>query len=143
MSSPLENLSGPGGRLQKEPPDATEFDNLVRSGASRLADAARPELSLDGRFDLAYNASHALSLAALRHAGYRPANNRQIVFQSLPHTLGVGPEVWRILDKAHGLRNASEYEGGGLMTERFVGQLIEAAKAVLRKVRELKPIARE
>src|SRR5262245_33974305 len=29
-----------------------------------------------------------------RHSGYRPAN-RYIVFQVLPHTLGLGPEVWR------------------------------------------------
>lgn len=32
MASPLENLSGPGKSLQKEPPDANEFAGLKRSG---------------------------------------------------------------------------------------------------------------
>ena len=96
MTSPLENLSGPGGPLRKEPPDAREFANLRQSGSRRLADAENTTNSAEGRFDLAYNAAHAMCLAALRHAGYRPAN-RYIVFQVLPHTLGLGSEVWRVL----------------------------------------------
>lgn len=96
MPSPLENLSGPGKSLQKEPPDAKEFAGLKRSGLARLADAANTTNSLRGRFDLAYNAAHALCLAALRCHGYRPTN-RYIIFQVLPHTLGLGPEVWRVL----------------------------------------------
>lgn len=97
MSSPLENLCGPGKPLVPEPPDAKEFAGLRRSGTRRLHDARNATNSLEGRFDLAYNAAHALCLAALRHAGYRP-QHRYIVFQVLPHTLGLGPEVWRIED---------------------------------------------
>ena len=33
------------------------------------------------------------------------------MFQVLPHTLGVGPEVWRVLARCHDLRNRGEYEG--------------------------------
>lgn len=66
MTSPLENLSGPGKSLQKEPRDAKEFAGLKRSGLARLSDAGNPANSLEGRFDLAYNAAHALCLAALR-----------------------------------------------------------------------------
>src|SRR5689334_10523642 len=96
VCSPLDALSGPSGPLRAEPPDAKEFAGLVSSGEARLRDAQREELSPEGRFDLAYNASHALCLAALRRAGYRSAN-RYVVFQALPHTLGLGPEVWRVL----------------------------------------------
>lgn len=92
MTSPLENLCGPGQPLRKEAPDAREFAGLKQSGLIRLADAENTANALESRFDLAYNAAHALSLAALRRAGYRSAN-RYIVFQALPHTLGVGPEV--------------------------------------------------
>jgi len=74
MSSPLENLSGPGKSLRKEPPDANEFAGLKQSGLLRLADASNASNSLDGRFDLAYNAARALCLAALRWHGYRPSN---------------------------------------------------------------------
>ena len=84
MSSPLDALSGPGKSLKAEPPDAQEFAGLQRSGLARLRDASNATLSLEGRFDLAYNAAHALCLAALRLKGYRPAN-RYIVFQVLPH----------------------------------------------------------
>ncbi len=73
MPSPLENLSGPGKALQTEPSDAKEFAGLVRSGLARLADAGNVSLSLEGRFDLAYNAAHALSLAALRRLVIAPA----------------------------------------------------------------------
>src|SRR3990172_3991527 len=55
MASPLENLSGPGKPLQKEPPDAEEFAGLKRSGLARLSDAANAANTLEGRFDLAYN----------------------------------------------------------------------------------------
>lgn len=92
MHSALENLSGPGKALKAEAPDANEFTGLVRTGTARLQDARNPDLALESRFDLAYNAAHALCLAALRRMGYR-AGNRYIVFQVLPHTLGLGPEV--------------------------------------------------
>src|SRR5688572_27503417 len=96
VPSPLENLSGPGKPLRQEAPDAKELAGLERSGLRRLADAEKQANSFESRFDLAYNAAHALCLAALRRLGYR-ATNRYIVFQVLPHTLGVGPEVWRVL----------------------------------------------
>ena len=110
MTSPLENLCGPGQSLRREAPDAKEFAGLKQSGLKRLADADNQANSLESRFDLAYNAAHALCLAALRRSGYRAAN-RYIVFQVLPHTLGVGPEVWRVLARCHDLRNRGEYEG--------------------------------
>ncbi len=91
----LLNLVG-AGKLKQEPPSATEFAGLVRSSLARLQDAHNPALSQDSRFDLAYNAAHALSLAALRHQGFR-SDNRYLVFQCLPHTLGAGPEIWRVL----------------------------------------------
>ncbi len=98
MTSAFENLTGPGKPLRTEPPDAKEFAGLQRSALARLKDAQNETLSVEGRLDLAYNATHALCLAALRRHGYR-STNRYIVFQLLPHTLGLGPEVWRLLSK--------------------------------------------
>lgn len=62
MPSPFENLSGPGKALKAEPPDAKEFAGLKRSGQARLKDALNDALSPESRFDLAYNAAHALVL---------------------------------------------------------------------------------
>jgi hypothetical protein len=140
VTSPFENLSGPGKPLKAERPDANEFAGLKRSGQARLRDAVNPTLSLEGRFDLAYNAAHALCLAALRWHGYR-SSNRYIVFQLLPHTLGLGPEVWRVLSKCHEIRNLGEYEGDLRVDERIVGDLIAACQAVVAKVEALKAIA--
>jgi hypothetical protein len=129
VSSPLEHLSGPGQPLRKEASDPGEFANLRQSGLKRLADAQNTNISAESRFDLAYNAAHALCLAALRYSGYRSAN-RYIVFQVLPHTLGLGPEVWRVLARAHELRNRGEYEGDLDLDERLLADLIVACEAV-------------
>ena len=137
--STLDRLAGPGGVLGKEAPDAKEFDGLVRSGLARLRDAEKQENSLESRFDLAYGAAHALCLAALRYHGYR-ASKRYIVFQVLPDTLGLGPEVWRVLSKCHDMRNRSEYEGSLDVDERLVLDLIDACRKVAAKVRSLPPI---
>lgn len=139
MSSPLDNLEGPGRSLSAEPPDRAEFDGLVRSGRARLADAANSSLSIESRFDLAYNAAHALCLAALRHPWFR-SGNRYIVFQVLPHTLDPGPDVWRILDRAHTDRNAGECSGSMHVEVAFVAAVVDAARKVLDAVSRLPPI---
>ena len=136
MTSAFENLCGPGKPLKAEPPDAKEFAGLKRSGLARLKDAGINTLSLESRFDLGYNAAHALCLAALRWHGYR-SSNRYIVFQLLPHTLGLGPEVWRVLSKCHDLRNLGEYEGDLNIDERIVTDLLAACRIVVTKVQAL------
>lgn len=133
MHPALDNLCGPGKPLKPEAPDANELAGLLRTGIARLHDARNATLALESRFDLAYNAAHALCLAALRRMGYR-AGNRYIVFQVLPHTLGLGPEVWRVLDKCHNTRNLGEYEGLLDIDERLVNDLIEATAAVAKAV---------
>ena len=125
--------------LAREAPEAKEFDGLVRSGLARLKDAEKQENSLESRFDLAYGAAHALCLAALRHHGYR-ASKRYIVFQVLPDTLGLGPEVWRVLSKCHDMRNRTEYEGALDVDERLVTDLIVACRKVADKIGQLPAI---
>lgn len=103
----------------------------------RLQDARQPILSLESRFDLAYNAAHAAALSALRTHGYR-SENRYLVFQSLEHTLGYAPTQWLLLDQAHKKRNLAEYEGDLDVTQGFVDELIDAAAALIAAVQALK-----
>ncbi len=139
MTSRLENLVKIGS-LKKEPPDQEEFDGLVRSGSVRLADAIKgSDLSLDSRFDLAYNAAHALALAALRFRGYR-SENRYLVFQTLQETIGLPIEKWRVLDKAHNQRNRSEYEGHVDLDQAIVEALVRVASELESLVRALGPV---
>lgn len=111
---------------------------MERSAKVRLADAQKESNSLESRFSLAYSATHLLALAALRRLGYRP-EHRYIVFQALPHTLGLGPEVWRVLAKCRDLRNRAEYEGDLNIDERLVADLIAAVKAVAAMLDKLPP----
>jgi hypothetical protein len=139
MTSPdLENLVRLG-HLKRASCSQREFDNLTKSGVARLADAANPALSIEGRFDLAYNAAHALALAALRHRGYR-SENRYIVFQALERTVGLPSETWRVLAKAHERRNLAEYEGTFDVDERLVKDVLAAAHLVLKGVKGLPPL---
>ena len=107
-----------------------------------MNDAERESNSLDSRFDLAYSAAHALCLAALRHHGFR-SSKRYIVFQVLPDTLGLGPEVWRVLSKAHDTRTRTEYEGAIDVDGRLLSDLIKACRTVADKVKQLPPIPKE
>ena len=134
-SKNLDNLVNIG-QLKKEPFNDNEFVGLVNSGRARLKDAKLTSLSPESRFDLAYNAAHALALAALRQQGYR-SNHRFIVFQLLPDTTGLGPEVWRVLAKCHDRRNLAEYEGHLEIDDQLLKDLFVAARTLLDRVNSL------
>ena len=120
-------------QLKAEPPAESELLGLVRSGKRRLDDASLASLSLESRFDLTYNAAHALSLAALRYWGYR-SESRYVVFQCLPHTLDLPPEQWRVLDQAHRKRNLAEYEGATDIDEQLVAAMLRVAREVAKRL---------
>jgi hypothetical protein len=130
----LENLVKIG-QLKAEPASVEEIAGLLRSGAVRLADAKNENLSKESRFDLAYNAAHALSLAALRRAGFR-SESRYLVFQCTQHTLDLGPEQWRVLDHAHRKRNLAEYEGDIDVDDQLLDALIRVADLIASKLQE-------
>ena len=134
----LGNLTRTG-QLKAEPTAQAELDGLVHSGKVRLADARNLTLNLESRFDLAYNAAHALSLAALRWHGYR-SESRYLVFQCLIHTVGLPAEQWRVLDQAHRKRNLAEYEGHIEVDEAVVAALIRVAGEVEARLQSLGPL---
>jgi len=127
-------------QLKAEPPAQTEIDGFIRAGAAKLKDADNASLAAESRFDLAYNAAHALALAALRFHGYR-SENRYIVFQTLQHTVKLPPEQWRVLDAAHRARNLAEYEGSVEVDESLLTALIRVTREVEQLVKALGPVA--
>ena len=139
-SKELDNLVRVG-LLKKEPGDQGEFNGLVKSGRTRLNDARIPGLSPESRFDLAYSAAHAFALAALRWNGFRPDNKRYVVFQSLEHSLGLKPELWRVLDKCHSVRNLAEYEGHFDADEQLLKDLLRITEAVGLCVEKFGPLS--
>jgi len=131
-SSNLDRLVAIG-KLKEEPFDQAEFVGLVKSGRVRFSDAQIDGLALESRFDLAYNASHALALAALRRRGYR-SDNRYLVFQCLEITLDIEPAHWRVLALGHERRNVAEYEGHLDVEEQLVAGIIAVAKLVYQRL---------
>lgn len=127
-------------KLKKEPGDQKEFNGLLKYARACLVDAQKESLSTESRFALGYNASHALALSGLRWHGYR-CDNRYLVFQCLPHTLGVGPEIWRVLAKCHEQRNLTEYHGHSEINERLLSDLLRAGNVLLEKVAALGPVS--
>lgn len=126
-------------KLKAEPAAEAEIEGLLRSGKARLDDAAKKSLSPESRFDLAYNAAHALALAALRWHGYR-SDNRYLVFQCLEHTLDLPKEQWRVLDRAHNKRNVAEYEGDVDIDLELLDALLRVAREVYRRASTLDSI---
>lgn len=124
------------GQLKTEAASSDEIAGLIRSGLVRLTDSKNATLSQESRFDLAYNAAHALSLAALRAIGYR-SENRYLVFQCTQHTLDLASEQWRVLDQAHRKRNVAEYEGDIDIDDQLLEALIRVAEELAVRVQKI------
>jgi len=139
--SNLENLAR-AKQLNAEAPSAEQIGRLLASAEAQLRDSGNAALAAPSRFALAYNAAHALALAALRAAGYRPssAGHRKIVFQVLDATAGAPPALWRALDRYHDRRNASEYEGAppasAVEAEDLIRLTADLQRRVLGRVRK-------
>lgn len=137
MSDNLAKLAELG-HLKPEAYSEQEFRNLVDSAHNRLRDARKEGLSPESRFDLAYNASHSLALAALRARGYRSNKSRALVFQALAHTVGFAPEKWRVLSKCHDARNLAEYEGHTDVDPRLLRELLQITAELEDRVAAMK-----
>jgi hypothetical protein len=131
----LENLAR-AKQLNAEPPSAEQIGRLLASAETQLRDGSNTSLGAPSRFMLAYNAAHALALAALRAAGYRPssAGHRKIIFQVLDATADAPPELWRALARYHDRRNASEYEGAPPATVMEADDMVKLTSELQRLV---------
>ena len=121
------------GQLKQDAASDQETQGLIRSGLARLQDAQNATLNIESRFDLAYNAAHALSFVALRKAGFR-SESRYVVFQCLKHTLELADEQWRVLDHAHRKHNLAEYEGEVEIDAALLDALVRTAEVVAQRI---------
>jgi hypothetical protein len=123
--------------LASEPTSAEEIGRLLKGADDQLRDSRNTSLSAPSRFILAYGASHALALAALRAEGYRPTasrGHRKIIFQALGATVGALPELWMALDRYHDRRNAAEYEAAPPASAAEAKDLVELTANLQKRV---------
>ena len=95
-----------------------EVEHLFRLVDRDLTDCRNPSLSLDWRFNIAYNAALQCAKAALAAAGYRAAKDAHHyrVIQSLKFTLRTKDKIVKKLDAFRKKRNVSEYNHAGAVT---------------------------
>lgn len=125
-------------KLKLEPGSRAEFEGMVRSARTHLADAQNQSIDADSQFDLAYGAAHRLALAALRQQGYR-SEDRITVFQTLVHTVSSDKADVQIFLKAHNERNLAEYEGRTEISAQLLADLIRCTKKLETAVTKLNP----
>ncbi len=135
-SPQLKNLEGIGS-LVGEATSRGEIQRLLSLANASLSGAQTKSLAVEPRFQLAYGAAHHLALAALRANDYRTATregHRMLVFQTLPHTVGLDPSVARTLDRAHRKRNELEYTGAVDVPASETDDLIGAVRVLQQTV---------
>ncbi|HJX35054.1 MAG TPA: hypothetical protein VJ373_07755 [Desulfatiglandales bacterium] len=97
-----------------------------------LEDATKNEISMDWRYNIAYNAGLQLATAVLYAAGYRSGRGESKhyrIIQALP--LVMGEQFSRIrdyLDNCRRKRNVSEYDAAGTISTKELDDIIQIVK---------------
>ncbi len=132
----LNNLLGLS--LEAIEPDAANIARLMEAAQASLNDARLPELSCEGRFDMAYKAIMQAANAALQANGYRTLTSKpghhQTMIQTLPRTIGLDNETMVLLDQMRKQRNVIDYSGD-LVSESLADEAVKQAEVLLEKVR--------
>ena len=83
-------------------------------------------MALPHGFAIGHGCSSSVTKMTSDRLGYRP-ENRYVVFQALPSTVGLATGHWRVLAKAHERRNLAEYEGYLEPDERLLADALAAS----------------
>jgi hypothetical protein len=123
--------------LDEHETNAEELANLLALADRDLHDAQSTELSIDWRFNIAYNAALQLAGAALAASGYRvirsgPHHHRTI--QSLIHTIGADDNAVRLLDRFRAKRNVAEYDAVGTISDQEATEMLALARSLRHQV---------
>jgi hypothetical protein len=116
-----------------------EIRHLLRLADRDLTDCRNESLSIDWRFNIAYNAALQCATAALAAAGYRAAKeaHHYRVIQSLRYTLRSDEKLILKLDAFRKKRNISEYDHAGSVTKVELRDMIDLATDLRKSVGEI------
>lgn len=132
----LNNLVGVS--LDAIEPDAATIQRLLEAAESSLADARLPNLSTEGRFDMAYKAIMQAANAALQANGFRTLTSKpghhQTMIQTLPRIIGLDAPTMLLLDQMRKQRNVIDYDGD-LVSDALADEAVRQALDLLARVR--------
>jgi hypothetical protein len=98
--------------LLPEKAQASEIKGYLNAAEEYLKDVIKADNSLSTRYMVAYSASHAIALAALRGNDYRTAQekgHRRSVFEAMPFTCAASKADSLALLHAHEPCNGGEF----------------------------------
>ncbi|MEK6243282.1 MAG: DNA-binding protein [Pseudomonadota bacterium] len=131
----LDNLVGRG--LEKADTDKGEISRYLAKIRRKLEDSKKSSISLDSRFDIAFEALLQIALAAIRVNGYRTttgAGHQQLAIQLLPKSLGIESGEIRALDEYRKKRSIGLYEADFDPSESEVKAVIRSVEKLLEKL---------
>ena len=115
-----------------------EIEHLLELADRDLKDCGNQSLSVDWRFNIAYNAALQCAKAALAAAGYRTAKDAHHfrVIQSLKFTLKSEGADIRLFDAFRKKRNIAEYNHAGRVTATELEEMVSLAAGLRKSVEE-------
>lgn len=113
-----------------------EIQHLLRLADRDLAACRNQSLSVDWRFNIAYNAALQCANAVLAAAGFRAAKDAHHyrVIQSLKFTIGTEDKKIQKLDAFRKKRNISEYDHAGSVSMTELSEMIGLADDLRKSV---------
>lgn len=124
--------------LQEITPDPAMISRLLKAAERNLSDAGVVKISLESRFDMAYQSILQSANAALQASGYRTLTSKpghhQTMLQLLIKTAGVDRETLIVLDALRRQRNIVDYSGD-LIPESAVSECVAQAEYLIKQVR--------
>jgi hypothetical protein len=119
------------GWLRKYETSAKEISNILKLVERDLQDALQEGISLDWRFNIAYNAALQLATIILYTSGFRAGRGESKhyrVIQTIPLIMGERLKPIRdFLDICRRKRNISEYDAAGIVSEKEFNDLLKMA----------------
>lgn len=126
------------GKLKPHSTTRQEVGQLLEAIERNIRDASIEALSPDNRFTIAYQAALQLATIVLYASGYRPSasmGHHYVTIQSLRFTMGKQAKARvQYFDHCRKMRNASEYERAGVVTDHGVEELLEELHAFRQDV---------
>ena len=121
------------GWLVEHETNTEEIGNLILLADRDLRDAGSSELSVDWRFNIAYNAALQMAGAAMVASGYRTTrtgSHHYRTIRGLVHTIGIDDATVRLLDRFRKKRNMAEYDAAGMISEQEAREMLSLARSL-------------
>ena len=117
------------GWLQTYETSPEEIQCLLDIADRDLHDCRAQGLSPDWILNIAYNAALQCATAALYASGYRATreSHHYRVIQSLAFTIGTERQTIDLFDTFRSIRNTSEYDRAGAVSEQNAGEMYDLA----------------